>query len=577
VHFRSWLAVIGGLLAACSSHAAPPAQPAPIPATKPAPRPVTRAPAPADSVRPTPKSAVAVADTTAPAVGADPDSVPPDPEDAADAAVLEKLATVHPSGDSGDSAEEGVTPGGANETKTPASWDIDVTTFGSHARVQFYLDFFQTTARDRFTIWLQRMPRYETLIRDKLKAYGLPEDMVYLALIESGFSNGAVSRSRAVGMWQFMKGTGRLYGLTVDSWVDERRDPIRATDAAARHLADLRERFGSLYLAAAAYNAGAGKVTRGLRRLGRDEEDEDAENADARFFRLYDTRYLRRETKDYVPKLIAAALIAKEPEKYGFPRTTGVDPLSLDSMVVADATGLDVVARLADTTVAAIRDLNPQLLRAVSPPRRAAVIRLPAGTGAKVTERYATLDPKERVSRIEHVVTRGQTVASIARLYGVSSRVVLDANPEVGSARLHAGTRLVIPTSYAVLTSVDRRSNEEARAASASSRHRVRAGENLGTIARRYRVSVRQLRTWNAIGENEVLRAGQTIWVRAPGTPPSAAPHASAADAKVHVVHRGETLSEIAAQYGLTIAALRAANGMEQGDVLKAGTRLKLP
>ena len=143
-----------------------------------------------------------------------------------------------------------------------------------------------------------------------------PGDLVYLALIESGFSNTATSRAKAVGMWQFMKGTAKLYGLRVDSWVDERRDPYRATDAAARHLRDLNRRFGSLYLAAAAYNAGSGKVSRGLIRLP--DDDSDSPNSDAAFFRLYDTKLLRRETKDYVPKLIAAALIAKQPKRYGF-------------------------------------------------------------------------------------------------------------------------------------------------------------------------------------------------------------------------------------------------------------------
>ncbi len=250
-------------------------------------------------------------------------------DSAADMSMLEQLAAAHP--DTGDSSlgstGEAGSHGGANELESAVTWDIDVETYNSHARVQYYLDFFQGFARERMAVWLTRMPRYEPMIRDKLREHGVPEDMVYLALIESGFSNSAVSRSRATGMWQFMKGTGKLYGLRIDSWVDERRDPIRATDAAARHLADLRDRFGSMYLAAAAYNAGAGKVGRGLKRLGDDEEEED--NPDADFFRLYDTRFLRRETKDYVPKLIAAALIAKQPEKYGFPKIEGIAPLQL--------------------------------------------------------------------------------------------------------------------------------------------------------------------------------------------------------------------------------------------------------
>src|SRR5262249_55619043 len=148
-----------------------------------------------------------------------------------------------------------------------ATFDIDVTSFSGNTRVLQYLDFFQTDAHDRFEIWLARLGRYEGVIRERLRAKGLPEDLVYLTVIESVLSNTAVSRTRAVGMWQFMAGTGRTYGLTVDPWVDERRDPFKATDAAASYLSDLMQRLGSVYLAAAAYDAGAGKIERSVARL----------------------------------------------------------------------------------------------------------------------------------------------------------------------------------------------------------------------------------------------------------------------------------------------------------------------
>ncbi|HEU5304908.1 MAG TPA: lytic transglycosylase domain-containing protein, partial [Gemmatimonadales bacterium] len=281
-------------------------------------------------------------------------------DSAADEAALEELADAHPSDDSDESGDrpENI-PGGTEALANAITWDIDVETFNSHARVQYYLDFFQAKGRERMGKWLTRMPRYEAMIRGRLQRDGLPGDLVYLALIESGFSNTATSRAKAVGMWQFMKATAKAYGLRVDSWVDERRDPFKATDAAVRHLRDLNRRFGSLYLAAAAYNAGSGKVSRGLKRL---PDDDDSADSDATFFRLYDTKLLRRETKDYVPKLIAAALIAKEPARYRFTLGTA-EPAAYDSIIVPDMTGLDVIARLADTTVAAIRELNPQYLR----------------------------------------------------------------------------------------------------------------------------------------------------------------------------------------------------------------------
>src|SRR6478672_12125472 len=237
-------------------------------------------------------------------------------DSAADEAVLEELADARPDSAAETAGEEDeAQPGGANAAAA-VTWDIDVATYNSHDRVQYYLDFFQDRGRDRMGIWLTRLPRYETMIRERLQREGLPGDLVYLALIESGFSNTATSRAKAVGMWQFMKRTGKGYGLRVDSWVDERRDPYKATDAAAKHLADLNRRFGSLYLAAAAYNAGSGKVSRGIIRLP--DEESDPTRSDATFFRLYDTKLLRRETKDYVPKLITAALIAKQPRRYGF-------------------------------------------------------------------------------------------------------------------------------------------------------------------------------------------------------------------------------------------------------------------
>ncbi|HEY7681696.1 MAG TPA: LysM peptidoglycan-binding domain-containing protein [Gemmatimonadales bacterium] len=513
-----------------------------------------------------------------------------DADSAADAQILEELAAAHPepqdTGNEGGSSEG--LPGGANAATTSnVSYDIDVSTYGSHTRVQYYLDFFQGPARERFSIWLQRMPRYEPMIRAKLRENGVPEDMVYLALIESGFSNTAVSRARAAGMWQFIKGTAKLYGLRVDSWVDERRDPVRATDAAVRHIADLRDRFGSMYLAAAAYNAGAGKVGRGLRRLGDDEEEEE-ENPDATFFRLYDTRFLRRETKDYVPKLIAAALIAKQPEKYGFEKPLDVQPLTYDSIVVPEATGLDVLARLADTSVAALRELNPQYIHLVTPPRRPAVVRVPAGTGETVTARYAALAPSERVSFVEHTVRRGQTLGGIGRMYRVSGQLIADANPAVRVNRLRPGTRLVIPTRYVpvVAEPAERpaRTRPVANASSSTTiRYRVRSGESLWTIAMSYGTTVERLRQLNALSRSERLKADQVIRVPAPAvevTPPAAAPAPSpstALAARSHRVRRGETLTSIASRYGVTITALRDANGLASTSMIKAGTQLTIP
>jgi membrane-bound lytic murein transglycosylase D len=427
-------------------------------------------------------------------------------------------------------------------------WDIDVRTFAGHPRVQYYLGYFRGVSRTGMGVFLSRGARYEPMIRERFEAAGLPGDLGYLALIESGYSNEAVSRSHAVGMWQFMKGTARGYGMRIDTWVDERRDPVKATDAAVRHLRYLRERFGSLYLAAAAYNAGAGKVSRSLGKLEwepvadavepdtliqpeagdsklaeaevesepADELEESADStditSDAAFFRLAGTDLLTVETQDYVPKLIAAAVIAKQPERYGIAPPVPA-PFEYDSLVVTTTTGLDVVARLADASLAEIRELNPQYLRLATPPRTHSVIRLPLGTGEQVSARYAKLAPSARVRFLSHVVRRGDRLSRIAARYHLPVADIKAANPRTRTVHLKAGTRLVIPT-VAVPSALAIRAATGPLYGRHSGRvatHRVRSGETLIGIARRYRVSLRALRRVNAIPVEYTLRAGKRL------------------------------------------------------------------
>ena len=555
------------LLAACSTHgpenAPPRVQPAPaIPQAAP--------PAPADPSRTSSDAPGLAAGDTALPLSEEIEELQLAADSVADAEVLEELEntvasdldSISPdSDDGGASAVEGVT------------WDIDVATFTNHDRVQYFLDFFQGPARPRMTIWLERMKRYEAMIREELAEQSLPGDLVYLALIESGFSNTAVSRARATGMWQFMRGTARMYGLRMDTWVDERRDPYKATSAAARHLRDLRDRFGSIYLAAAAYNAGGGKVSRGLARLPEDEED--SLKTDATFFRLSDTRHLRQETRDYVPKLIAAALIAKEPVRYGFPLFEHIEPQAWDSIIVTDAAGLDVIARLADTTVTAIREINPQYLRLSTPPGSRSIIRLPQGKGQSVTLAYAELPASKRVTFQEHYVTRGQTLSHIAGIYHVSVTDLREANPSSGRT-LRVGQRLIVPTggvgAARVAAAAEDRRAEIRR--SVSSTHAVRAGETLSEIGERYHVSVNQLKSWNGLRGN-TIRVGQRLRIRTSSS--SASSVASTSSGSFHVVRPGDTISGVAQRYGVSQSALRAANGLGSSSMIRAGTRLKIP
>jgi membrane-bound lytic murein transglycosylase D len=482
-------------------------------------------------------------------------------DSAADAEVLEQLAIAHPAG--GDDDGSGGT--------ASVTWDIDVTSFNNHDRVQDYLDFFTGPGRSRMEIWLERLPKYEGMIRSELAARELPEDLVYLALIESGFSNRAVSRARAVGMWQFMAPTGRGYGLRIDSWVDDRRDPVKATSAAARYLKDPRDRFGSPYLAAAAYNAGAGRVGRGLARLD-DGEDDDSLYSDATFFKLYNTSLLRRETKDYVPKLIAAALIAKEPSKYGFSVDSTAEPFRADSVTVPDMTGRDVIAHLPDTPMAAIRDLNPEYLRLATPPRTKSIVLVPPGRGDVTQSAFDALPDSEYVSFRKHVVGKSESVSSIARHYGITTDQLYEANPG-RKGHVRAGQTLLVPSddamSVVVAHSVAEPAAPEVRI------HKVRAGETLSGIAVRYHVSVSQLQGWNRLRSSRIrigqrLRIGETTVERVSRV-------TQRASDRTHVVRAGETLTGVAHRFGVSVSALGKANGLSTKAHLRIGQKLRIP
>ena len=406
---------------------------------------------------------------------------------------------------------------GAITDEAGATFDIDVTSFAANRRVLEYLEFFQLDSRDRFEIWLSRLGRYEGMIRERLRARGLPEDLVYLTLIESGLSNTAVSRARAVGMWQFIAGTGRMYGLQIDPWVDERRDPFKATDAAVNHLEDLVQRLGSVYLAAAAYNAGAGRIEREIRRLPGEPDTV----GDHTFFQIADRRNLRRETRDYVPKLIAAALIAKQPARYGFTEVRRLPPLVFDEVTVPDATGLDVLARLADTSVVSLLELNPHFVRGITPPGREVVVRVPRGAGNRVAERYAELPINERVTFVDHYVTAGQTLSGIAQRYKVTVTMLQGANPHLRAKALRIGQRVIVPMSGRVVPRaawssppeprVRRASSRSAMGGSGRTRHRVAAGETASAIARRHGIGLAALLEANDLTMGSIIRPGDVL------------------------------------------------------------------
>ena len=396
------------------------------------------------------------------------------------------------------------------------TWDIDVRSYEGHRRVEFYVRAFTGPSRDRFVARLERGSKYEPMIRAKLRAANIPEDMYYLALVESGFDQHAYSRAAAVGVWQFMTATARSTGLRVDWWVDERRDPVRSTDAAVKFLGWLREQFGSLYLAAAAYNGGPGRVARGLSRLG----DDDATSGDDAFFALAERDYLRGETKNYVPQLIAAALVAKEPSRWGM-RLRTLPPFAYDSVYVPASTPLSAIAKASGAPLDSIRELNPQVLRGVTPPGGRFYARVPVGYAAGFDSALASLEPNARTAFTRVEAKKGQTLASIASKAGISSRQLRWYNPKVTtlkSGRLRPGQLVLVPSRAVVTAALDVPDPSieiyGSTVRGGSRTHVVRRGQTLGGIAKRYGTSVSALVRLNGLKKHTIY-PGQELLVRA--------------------------------------------------------------
>jgi membrane-bound lytic murein transglycosylase D len=327
--------------------------------------------------------------------------------------------------------------------------DVDVSPFESHDRVARYVALFTGEGRDRFAARVQRGTRFDSLIRGRLRAAGLPEDLTYLALVESGYDPNAVSRASAVGMWQLMAGTARELGLRVDWWVDERRDPVKSTDAAVRNLRWLRKEFGSLFLAAAAYNGGPGRIGRGLAQLA---AASDSSVGETRFFALAEGGLLREETVNYVPQIIAAALVASEPARYGIAMQP-LAPFAYDSAFVRPLTPLAAVAGAAHATRDELLDLNPQILRGMTPPGEQTLVRLPAGSASGFAARLADASPAERRAFRGVVTKAGQTVARLAEREHVAAAELRRFNPGLRSVKkgkrkgtLVAGQTVRVPT-----------------------------------------------------------------------------------------------------------------------------------
>lgn len=433
-----------------------------------------------------------------------------------------------------------------------------------------YVNFFQTP-RGRAIVegGLRRAGRYREMIERIFREEGLPQDLIYLAQAESSFKPTALSRARARGMWQFMQWRGQEYGLKVSWWVDERQDPEKSTRAAARHLRDLYEEFGDWHLAMAAYNTGPGGVARAIERTGY-----------ADFWELHKRNVLPRETKNYVPIILAMTIIAKNQEKYGI-RVEPEQPVETDVVKPGHPIDLRLVAETVDASVDTLKQLNPALLRTVTPRDPEFELHLPAGTAERFFAEIAEIPQEKWVLWRRHRVEPGETLSGIAAKYRVTATAIAQVNGLDTRTVLSVGDRLIIPSTSA------------ATSTGQLVRYRVRRGDTLSEIARQHDVSVADLRRWNGIKGSTVAR-GAVLKVypggRRSGTQQAAqrqskddASEATLAAASAErnpdgtVTHRvkpGETLWSIARAYRTTVEALRSANEFLISRQLKAGDML---
>jgi peptidoglycan lytic transglycosylase D len=364
--------------------------------------------------------------------------------------------------------------------------------------VENNLEYFKTRGREVFQRWLDRSARYIPVMKDIFHEKNLPEDLVYVAMIESGFNPYAVSWANAVGPWQFMPATGKLYGLKIDWWIDERKDPVKSTYAAAEHLKDLHNLFGSWPLALASYNAGAGKVQRAVLRTRSDD-----------FWDLKASRYIRRETKNYVPKFMAATIIAKNPESYGFSITTN-NPFNYDEVVIEESTDLRLLARCAGCTYEEIKELNPELRRWVTPPDSDKyVLRIPAGKKETFLANFSAIPPEQKIKWERHEVKRGETLSSLAKQYNTSSEAIRDING-LKKTRIKPGKHLLIPIDINAKAQDVSYLTPEQGGKQQEILYRVRRGETLARIAKKHNVTVADIKEWNK-GISAAIRAGQKI------------------------------------------------------------------
>ncbi len=410
------------------------------------------------------------------------------------------------------------------------------------------LKYFQEGIHDRFQTYLDRFHHYREVVEPIFREFGLPTELMYLSLVESGFNPRAYSRARASGPWQFMKATGRMYKLNVNWYVDERRDPIKSTVAAAHHLRDLYDRFGSWPLALASYNAGSGKISRAIRKTKTRD-----------FWKIRRTWYIRRETKEYVPRFIAATLIAKNPTAYGFQAPKG-NPHEFEEVLIAKRVQLSAITKQTGISLEELKRLNPELRRNIVPSSKGPGyhLKVPVGMASLVAAHHATLPvwtqpppPPTQWYRVR----RGDSLSVVARRFGMKVRQLKNMN-NLSSNLIRVGAKLRVRTG--VDDEIDR----------TATWYRVRYGDSLGRIANRFRTSVRKLKRLNSLSTH-LIYPGDRLRVRGTPTPQKSL----TGESKWYRVQRGDSLWTIARQFRVSVRDLRTLNNLSS-SIIRAGHML---
>ncbi len=421
-----------------------------------------------------------------------------------------------------------------------------------NSRVERAIKFFETEGRQAFERWLSRYPIYEPIIKGILSKHELPEELIYHAMVESGLNNRAYSKAQAVGIWQFIGSTAKLYGLNRTWWIDERRDPIKSTNAAASYLKDLYIEFDDWYLALAAYNAGAGRINRAIR--------------------LHQTRdfwslsSLPKETKNHVPTVLATAIIARSPEKYSFKFPEG-SSLQYDEVKVEKSADLAVLSKCAGITVKELREYNPELRQHATPPDELYILKIPKGKQETFLSSFNSLNDDQRFAPqyMIHVVGRGHNLSWISKKYGVSMHQIASFNKIKNFHRLKIGQKLTIP-----IPGVPIRANLTPGLEPNTVTYLVRNGDTLGHIAMRYKSTARRIRQLNGLSYGSYIFPGQKLKV-----PLRESAQMTSASSKfvkeVYTVKMGDTLSHIAERYRVGITKLRQWNSIPDSDFIVPG------